>query len=136
TAPMAGTWFVALAGDRFDDHGALGDVVARGAAGVLVERGPVPGGVGAVRVPDTWRALRDLGRAARRRAAGPVVAITGSTGKTTTRALTALALSPLGEVHATAGNENGEPGVPLTLLACPGSARAQVIEVGAWKPGG
>ena len=130
----AGEWFVALAGDGFDDHGMVPEAARRGVAGVIVEhapREPVP----AIVVPDTWAALRALATAARRAFSGPVVGITGSVGKTTTRALTALALSPLGTVHQTQANQNGEPGVPLTLLEAPTHAAAQVLELGTCRPG-
>jgi UDP-N-acetylmuramoyl-tripeptide--D-alanyl-D-alanine ligase len=134
-ALSAGEWFVALAGDTFDDHTFVPEAARRG-AGVVVSREVGEIDVPMVRVTDTWAALRDLGRAARRRFDGPVVGITGSTGKTTTRALVVLALSPLGEVHQNEGNSNAEPGVPLTLLTCPRDAAAQAVELGARRPGG
>lgn len=135
TAAGPGAWFVALAGEGFDDHLNVPAVVAQGVAGVIVTRrmGDLP--CGQLVVDDTWAALRALGHAARRRFAGPVVALTGSVGKTTTRVLTALALEASGEVHQTAGNTNHEPGVPLTLLSCPSTAWAQVLEMGAGHPG-
>lgn len=131
-----GEWFAALAGPGFDDHAFLPEAAHRGAAGLIAERLPEGLDVPAVIVDDTWRALRRLGHAARSRFDGPVVALTGSTGKTTTRVLTALALSPLGEVHQTPENTNCEPGVALALLTCPDRAAAQVIELGALRPGG
>ncbi|CAI5518990.1 unnamed protein product [Closterium sp. Naga37s-1] len=85
---------------------------------------------GLVVVPDTLGALQGLAREARRRFGGVVVGVTGSVGKTTARALTALALSPLGAVHQTQGNLNNHIGVPLTLLALPQSAAACVVEMG------
>lgn len=132
----AGEWFVALAGEGFDDNRFVPEAARRGVAGVVVSRLPEGVDVPVVWVSDTWQALRDLGRVARRRFVGPVVALTGSSGKTTTRTLVALALSPLGDVHQTAENTNHEPGVPLTLLECPEHAHAQVIELGAHLPGG
>nr|MBX2799947.1 hypothetical protein [Myxococcales bacterium] len=133
--PLTGCWFVALAGDGFDDHAFVGEVVAQGAAGVIVER-PVAADAGVVCVDDTWRALRDMARFARERFAGPVVGITGSCGKTTTRQMTALALSPLGVVNENPGSSNAEPGVALTLLNAPADAVAQVVEVGLGRPDG
>ena len=65
----------------------------------------------------------------------PVVGLTGSSGKTTTRALTTLALSPLGPVHQTVGNLNNHLGVPMTLVAVPPEARAMVVEMGTSAPG-
>lgn len=131
----AGAWFVALKGDRFDAHDFLETAAQRGAAGCVVEREDVPWQGGMVVVPDALRALQDLGRAARDRFQGPVVGLTGSSGKTTTRALAALALSPLGFVHQTTGNLNNHIGVPLTLLARPEEARAMVVEMGTSAPG-
>lgn len=134
----AGAWFVALTGDRFDGHGFLGVAAERGAAGCVVERdvgADFPADRGVVQVADTTRALQALGAAARDRFDGPVAALTGSSGKTTTRALMALALSPLGEVHQTTGNLNNHIGVPLTLLARPDSAAAMVVEMGTSSPG-
>lgn len=130
----AGEWFVALAGDGFDDHAFVAEAVSRDVAGVVVEQ-DVDAGCGVVRVPDSWQALRDLARAARRRFPGPVVGITGSIGKTTTRLLTATALSARGAVQQNDGNSNADPGVPLTLLTAPEDAWAVVVELGTFVPG-
>jgi UDP-N-acetylmuramoyl-tripeptide--D-alanyl-D-alanine ligase len=112
----------------------VGEAAARGAAGVIVHR-RVGDGLPSLVVHDTTWALQDLGRAARRRIDGPVVAITGSSGKTTTRALMSLALSQLGPVHQTSENLNNHLGVPLTLLSAPEEARAAVVEAGTSAPG-
>jgi UDP-N-acetylmuramoyl-tripeptide--D-alanyl-D-alanine ligase len=126
-----GSWFVALRGERFDGHDCLADAARLGCAGVVVSREPPEGwAAGAVLVDDTLRALQDLGHAVRRRFSGPVVGLTGSVGKTTTRALTSLALSAHGRVHETGGNLNNHVGVPLTLLAAPDDADFLVIEMG------
>jgi UDP-N-acetylmuramoyl-tripeptide--D-alanyl-D-alanine ligase len=130
----AGCWFLALSGERFDGHGFVPQAVAGGAVGAVVSR-PVDGPGGRVLVPDTVRALQDLGHAARRAFRGPVVGVTGSSGKTTTRAFVALALSPLGRVHQTVGNLNNHLGVPMTLLARPDDAAAMVVEMGTSSPG-
>ena len=126
----AGAWFVALTGERFDGHSFLDAAATAGCAGGIGQRLPAGWTRGFVQVPDSLRALQDLGRAARARFAGPVVGITGSAGKTTTRAMTALVLEGLGAVHQTAGNLNNHIGVPLTLLGAPDSAAAWVIEMG------
>lgn len=134
-ADLDGAWFVALRGPRFDAHDFADRAVAAGAGGLVVER-RLPGlAVPQVVVADTTRALQDLGRAARDRLPGPVVGITGSNGKTTTRALTALAVSPLGRVHQTVGNLNNHLGVPLTLVAAPEDAAVHVVEMGTSAPG-
>lgn len=127
-----GAWFVALVGPTFDGH-AFADRC--GAAGGVFER-PVPGWTGPwVQVSDTTQALQALGRAARARLAGPVVGLTGSSGKTTTRELIVCALRQLGHVHHTAGNLNNHLGVPLTLVAAPEDAAATVLEMGTSSPG-
>lgn len=130
-----GAWFVALVGPRFDGHAFVEVAGKAGAVGIVVER-EIPGWTGAqVVVPDTTAAMADLGRAARARLDVPVVGLTGSSGKTTTRALIACALRPLGLVHQTVGNLNNHLGVPMTLLATPSRARALVVEMGTSSPG-
>ncbi len=133
-----GELFVALTGERFDAHDFLAQAQARGAAAAVVRRGtaPVPG-LPLYGVDDPRAALGRLARA-RRRALGPgtpIVAITGSTGKTSTKELVRAALAPRYAVHATSGNLNNEVGVPLTLLATPPDAAALVVEAGASVPG-
>lgn len=126
----AGSWYVALGGERFDGHDFLPHAAAAGCAGAVVSRG-VPGWTrGLVVVPDTLVALQDLGRAARRSFQGPVVGITGSAGKTSTRVMIADVLRALGRVHHTEGNLNNHIGLPLTLLATPPDADAVVVELG------
>ncbi|MFT4625236.1 MAG: UDP-N-acetylmuramoyl-tripeptide--D-alanyl-D-alanine ligase [Myxococcota bacterium] len=133
---VPGAWFVALVGDRFDGHRFLDQAIADGAAGVVVERDlPEDWAAGAVRVTDTLVALQDLARAARRRCIGPVVGITGSSGKTTTRTLVALALGPMGPVHQTGANLNNHIGVPLTILGGSVDAAATLVEMGTSAPG-
>jgi len=124
-----GALFVALRAER-DGHDFVGDALDRGAAGALVSR-PVEG-AGLVLVDDTAAALSALGLAARERLSGvPIVGITGSTGKTSTKDLTAAALAPAGPVGASPVSFNNEIGVPLTLLAAPDGAAAVVVEMGA-----
>lgn len=126
-----GAWFLALVGDRFDGHRFLLQARAAGCAGAVISGEPPDGwDRGLVRVKDTLVALQDLAAASRTSFQGPVVAITGSVGKTTTRALTALALGPGERVHATAGNLNNHIGLPLTLLARPEDCTLLVLELG------
>ncbi len=126
--------FVALRGDRFDGHQFVPAAVAGGAVAVCVDRafantaGDV--GVPTIVVDDTLRALGDIARGIRLGEDGPVVAVTGSNGKTTTKELIAAALSARGPVHKTQGNLNNLIGVPLTLVARPEGTWAQVIEMG------
>ncbi len=125
-----GDWFLAIVGVRFDAHDFLDQVGARGCAGVIGQRVPEGWSHGFVQVEDSLVALQDVARAIRHDFSGPVVGITGSAGKTTTRAMAALAIGALGEVHATVGNLNNHIGVPLTHLAAPPTAAAWVVEMG------
>src|SRR5438309_1605260 len=129
-ASRPGALFVALRAER-DGHDFVADALDRGAAGALVSRGVEVVGQLVV-VDDTAAALTALGGAARRRLAGvPVVGITGSTGKTSTKDLTAAALGAAGPVGASPVSFNNEIGVPLTLLSAPAGAVAVVAEMGA-----
>ncbi len=133
-AVPAGGLFVALSGERFDGHDFLAQVTHAGAA--LVQKGrEVPAGLAAVAVDDTLDALGVLAQAHRIRWGNPVVGITGSAGKTTTKELTAAALRATGAtVAATQGNLNNLIGVPMTLLTLTGEDLA-VIEMGTSAPG-
>jgi UDP-N-acetylmuramoyl-tripeptide--D-alanyl-D-alanine ligase len=131
-----GDLFVAIAGERFDGHAFLGAARAAGADGAVVRMGTPPvDGLTFFPVSDTLQALGRLGHARRLEVTGPVVAVTGTNGKTSTKELLARALGARWRVHATRGNLNNEVGVPLTLLAAPDDADALVIEAGASVPG-
>jgi len=126
-----GELFVAIAGPRFDGHDYLDDAARRGAAAALVHKEvAAPEGLELVRVPDTTRALADLARHTRLAASIPVVGITGSTGKTTTREMTAAILETRGPVLKTEGNLNNQYGLPLTLLRLRPEHTAAVLELG------
>jgi len=128
--------FVAIRGERFDGHDFLEAAARKGVHSVLVERDvDPPPGVGVLRVSSTTRALGDLARHLRRRADFPVVAITGSTGKTTTKEMTAWLLEAKGEVLKTQGNLNNRYGLPLTLLRLKPEHRFAVVELGMSAPG-
>lgn len=126
----AGALFVALRGERFDGHEFANAAAARGAGGLLVER-PLPIGVPQVVVSDTLRALTACARAHRRRFRNPVVAVTGSNGKTTTKEMIGAILGRKGPCLITKGNLNNHIGVPLTLLDLRQEHRHAVIEMGA-----
>jgi UDP-N-acetylmuramoyl-tripeptide--D-alanyl-D-alanine ligase len=134
-----GACFVALVAAR-DGHDFVADAFARGATVALVTR-PVMVASGAasaavVQVTDALEALAAVGRWAREQLLGAlVVGITGSTGKTSTKDLTAAALRTTFRVHATPGNFNGEIGLPITLLGAPRDTEALVLEMGARQPG-
>ncbi|HEU0092687.1 MAG TPA: Mur ligase domain-containing protein, partial [Vicinamibacteria bacterium] len=88
-----GQLFVAVKGPNFDGHDFVGAALARGAAAAMVHREvAVPDGFPLVRVGETTQALKDLGRHVRMKAGVPVVAVTGSAGKTTTKEMTAALL--------------------------------------------
>jgi UDP-N-acetylmuramoyl-tripeptide--D-alanyl-D-alanine ligase len=132
----AGQAFFAIQGPRFDGHEFLHDVMARGAGAAVVHReAPSPEGLPLVRVSDTTRALADLARHARRAASLPVVAITGSAGKTTTKEMTAALLGAPDSVLKTEGNLNNQYGVPLTLLRLEPAHAFVVLELGMSAPG-
>jgi len=125
-----GDWFLTLKGDRFDAHDFLPEAQAAGVAGTIASHVPEDWSGGFIQVPDGLRALQDIARRVRSDYQGPVVGITGSTGKTTTRAMIGLALEPLGVIHQTMGNLNNHIGVPLTILDAPVGADAWVLEMG------
>ncbi len=132
----AGALFVAIAGERFDGHAHLDEACARGALGAVVRRGtPAVPGLELFEVGDTVEALGWLARARRRQITGPVVAVTGTNGKTSTKEMLALALGTRYRVHATRANLNNLIGVPLTILEAPADTQALVIEAGASVPG-
>ena len=129
-----GNLFVALVGERFDGHEYLAQAAGRGAAAAAVCR-EVPAELPLVRVADTRRALGRLAAFWRRRFEIPLVAVTGSNGKTTVKEMTAAILGAGREVLATRGNLNNDIGVPLTLFRLDERHRAAVIEMGANHPG-
>jgi len=132
----AGALFVALRAQR-DGHDWIGAALEAGAGAVLVDRVwagsasrstvPVP----VIVVADTAEALLALGRAGRDRLAGPVVGITGSVGKTSTKDLTAAALATVLRTTSSEKSFNNEIGVPLTLVNAPIDTEVAVIEMGA-----
>ncbi len=133
-----GQIFVALRGERFDAHDFLATALAAGAAGLLVsDASRVPAGVSAVVVDDTRIALGSLAAAWRRQFTLPVIAVTGSNGKTTTKEMIAAILKAAhgDAVLATRGNLNNDIGLPLTLLGLEPGHRAAVIELGMNHPG-
>ncbi len=129
---------MALHGERFDAHAFLDEARGRGARGAVVRAGtPAVPGLALFPVADTLAALGALARARRRElgAGAPVIAITGSSGKTTVKEMTRAALSARYRVHATTGTLNNLVGVPLTILATPAETDALVVEAGASLPG-
>ncbi|AIZ33956.1 UDP-N-acetylmuramoyl-tripeptide--D-alanyl-D-alanine ligase [Pseudomonas parafulva] len=132
---MPGQLFVALAGPRFDGHDYLADVKTKGAVAALVEREIDGVDLPQLRVADCRLALGQLGALNRAAFDKPVVAITGSSGKTTVKEMLACVLRTRGPVHATRGNLNNDLGAPLTLLEIAAEHTAAVIELGASRIG-
>jgi UDP-N-acetylmuramoyl-tripeptide--D-alanyl-D-alanine ligase len=140
----AGDAFVALRGERFDAHDFLADAARAGAACAVVSAewlgrarasGATSPGIPLLAVPDTLEALGSLARWHRNRFDLPVVGVTGSNGKTTTREMVACILATRGPVLRTEGNLNNEVGVPLTLFRLGPRHRAAVLEMGMSHPG-
>jgi UDP-N-acetylmuramoyl-tripeptide--D-alanyl-D-alanine ligase len=131
-----GALFVALVGERFDGHDYLPAVAAAGARGAVVRQGtrPVPGLI-LFEVGDTLRAFGLLARARRRTLKGPVVAVTGTNGKTSTKEMLAAVLRTRHVTYATRANLNNLVGVPLTILEAPPDTEALIVEAGANLPG-
>ncbi len=128
-----GDLFVALRGPARDGHDFVGAALAAGALAAVVDQTWQAGTLGEsrlLRVQSPLRAYQALARWRRQQFDGPVIGVTGSVGKTTTKELIASALAPLGPVLATAGNLNHETGVPITLLQLGPDHRAAVIEMG------
>jgi len=128
--------FLALRGERFDGHRFVAEAVHHGASAAIVDDASVlPPGTAAIVVEDTLAAYLALARLARARVRGPVVAISGSTGKTTTKQFLVRALEAA-EIPAVATpeNENNEIGVAKFLLALDDAdARVAIVEMGARK---
>ena len=126
-----GMLFVPLVAER-DGHDFISDAVAAGASAYLASRDPCGVDAPAVEVDDTQAALTALAREARHRlGAMPVVGITGSVGKTTTKDLLAAVLGRDRRVWASTRSFNNEIGVPITMLSAPADAEALVVEMGS-----
>ncbi|HET8935563.1 MAG TPA: UDP-N-acetylmuramoyl-tripeptide--D-alanyl-D-alanine ligase [Polyangiales bacterium] len=138
-AAQAGSLYVAIKGERHDGHAYLAQAQAAGAAAAVIEaaaQAAAPNGLPVVVVEDTRRALGEIGRLHRARWGKPLVAITGSAGKTTTKELTAAALRGVGQnVLATVGNLNNEIGLPMTLFGLSAEHTVAVVEIGTGGPG-
>jgi UDP-N-acetylmuramoyl-tripeptide--D-alanyl-D-alanine ligase len=137
-----GELFVALKGDRFDGHDFVPDAIKKGAWGAMVERTALEnrfaslGGLkNILPVEDTLFTLQEMSRQHRRKFSIPVVGVTGSNGKTTTKEMLAGILKQRGPVLKNEGNLNNHIGVPLTLMKLNASHRAAVVEMGMSAPG-
>ena len=126
-----GELFVALKGENCNGESFAKDALNKGGAAVMVSKTAkrIPDGI-VLKVDDTLTAYRQIAGAWRNRFDIPIVAVTGSNGKTTTKDLTAAALNGLGHVQKTSGNFNNEIGVPMTLLELREKHNAAVVEIG------
>src|SRR5690606_947504 len=132
-----GDLFVALRGDHFDGHAFLDAVAAAGASAAVTD-GAVSATLPVIALGDTRQALLRMAGAWRRRFDLPLIAVTGSNGKTTTKEMIAAILAVWHGEDArlsTRGNLNNEIGVPLTLLRLRDSHRSAVVELGMNHPG-
>jgi len=130
---LPGQLFVALPGEKFDGHDFLPQVAAQGAVAALISK-PVATSLPTVLVNDTRLALGQLASWWRQQLALPLIAVTGSNGKTTTKEMIAaimqITVGGADKVLATAGNFNNDIGMPLTLLRLRSTHRCAVIEMG------
>ncbi|MEQ9799936.1 MAG: UDP-N-acetylmuramoyl-tripeptide--D-alanyl-D-alanine ligase [Salinisphaeraceae bacterium] len=129
-----GCLFVALRGEHHDGHEFVRRAATLAAGAALVAR-EVDGGPSQILVGDTLAALQRLAAAWRLRSNAPVLAVTGSNGKTTVKTMLAAILGQSGRVLATRGNLNNHIGVPLTLLELSAEHDFAVVEMGANHPG-
>ena len=130
-----GVLFVALIGEKFDGHDFIQTAIEKGAAGVVVSRNysetelrDLP--ITVIQAEDTLKAYQLLAKVYRRRFSIPVIAITGSNGKTTTKDFTAAVLSANFNVLKTEANFNNEIGLPKTLLQLQANHQVAVVEMG------
>jgi UDP-N-acetylmuramoyl-tripeptide--D-alanyl-D-alanine ligase len=132
-----GNLFVALHGERFDGHAFLDQAVAQGAGGLLVHRddGTDRGDIPTILVKDTLTSLGDVAHDWRKRFSVPVIAITGSSGKTTTKEMAAAILSQGRDVLKTQGNYNNLIGLPLALFRLHEGHDVVILELGTNHPG-
>jgi UDP-N-acetylmuramoyl-tripeptide--D-alanyl-D-alanine ligase len=132
-----GDLFVALKGERFDANDFIPDAMAKGAVAAIVNRGRLPAGLPGIEVDDTKAALGQLAAAWRAEFNLPLIAVTGSNGKTTVTQMIATILRTWQRDRslATQGNLNNDIGLPLTLLRLRADHRVGVIELGMNHPG-
>ena len=131
----AGCVFFALHGEHFDGNKFAKQALDQGAALAVIDDPEYALPEGTLLVPNTLLALQDLARAWRRELGLPIIGITGTNGKTTTKELLATVLSTKFHLHYTQGNLNNQIGVPLTLLQITRAHEMAIVEMGASHPG-
>ena len=125
-----GDVFIALKGEKYNANKFLSEAEAKGASVIVCETPELTLDVPQVVVANTRAALAKLANAKRQRYQGVVIAVTGSSGKTTTREMLESIFRCHGRVHSTVKNENNDIGVPLTILAASGNEEVSIIEAG------
>ena len=130
-----GCVFFALHGERFDGNKFAKQALETGASVAVIDNPEYALPEGTLLVPNTLLALQDLARAWRRELGLPIIGITGTNGKTTTKELLATVLSTKYNLHYTQGNLNNQIGVPLTLLQITRAHELAIVEMGASHPG-
>jgi UDP-N-acetylmuramoyl-tripeptide--D-alanyl-D-alanine ligase len=130
---VEGDWYLALSGERFDGHNFLGDAFSRGACGAIVDERPGYA-IGSQTFPlivveNTLKAYHALASSWRDKVNPLVVGITGSSGKTTTKEMTASAFAEVRKVHKSEANENNEIGLPKTILGMPADTDVLILEM-------
>jgi len=133
-ALQPGSLYVALRGERFDGHDFAYDAVMRGASAVLVDR-RVKVDAAQIVVADTLLALARIAAGIQREHRQKVIALTGSNGKTSVKAMLVSILQRVGATYASPGNRNNEIGLPMSVIDAPEEAEFAVYEMGAGKPG-
>ena len=130
-----GCLFFALKGEKFNGNEFAGQALDTGAAYSVIDEDKFKTGDRLLLVEDVLTTLQELARHHRRQFNIPVIAITGSNGKTTTKELVSSVLASHYPAHFTQGNLNNHIGVPLTILAMPEKTEVAIIEMGANHPG-
>ncbi|TVR39578.1 MAG: UDP-N-acetylmuramoyl-tripeptide--D-alanyl-D-alanine ligase [Cryomorphaceae bacterium] len=131
---VKGSIFFALRGARFNGNTFAAQALSEGSNYAVIDEDPEQWDDRFIRVDSALETLQKLATHHRRQFSIPVIALTGSNGKTTSKELMAAALAPVFRVHATRGNLNNHIGVPLTLLAMGHDAEIAIIEMGANQP--
>ena len=130
-----GEVFWAIKGERFDGHDFVESAIEAGALFAVVEKGFDSGTLPAAVVPDTLKALQKLANVHRNKFDIPIIAVTGSNGKTTLKEMLAHILQSDKNVLKTEGNLNNHIGCPLTLMNLKAEHKAAIIEIGSNHPG-
>ncbi len=130
-----GQIFFSVKGERFNGNKFAGQAIEAGCRYAVVDEDNYAVNESFIKVEDALRSLQEIAGIHRKRFEIPLIAITGSNGKTTTKELAAAVLSQKYKIHATSGNLNNHVGLPLTLLDLDSSHEMAVLEIGANHPG-